>query len=219
MSHQHYTQLSYEERVIIAHEVAMKRDRSENINISEIARRLNRDKSTISRELRRNGLAPDNKTTRVNKPRLDARHFKGTELSQKIALAKWEYDKRLKRFRKHSKYRYGAVKANRLSACRKSQAMKKCHGRKMQHDEYLREYVYEKLALRWSPEQISLRLRYLYKKPIISHVAIYNYIYSSGDKGLIQCLRRRGRKYRHGNPERYLTKPIVLNILYMIVQK
>ena len=56
MSQRHYTQLSYEERVVIAHEVAKMRDKVANINISEIARNLGRDKSTVSRELRRNVL-------------------------------------------------------------------------------------------------------------------------------------------------------------------
>ena len=89
------------------------------INISKIARRLNRNKSTISRELRRNGLVPDNKTTRVNKPRLDARHFRNSDLGDKIKLAKWRYDLRVKRFNKHNKYRYSAKRAETISKARK----------------------------------------------------------------------------------------------------
>ena len=201
MPQKHYTQLSYEERVIIAHEVAIKRDKVANINISKIARSLGRHKNTISRELRRNGLVPDNKTTRVNKPRLDARHYKGTELAQRIVLSKWEYDKRLKRFLKHSKYRYSATTAETNYKRRKHAAMKACHELKIVKDQRLCEYVNEKLALRWSPEQISLRLNYLNKKQIISHVAIYNYVYYSGSKELVQHLRRRGRAYRHSNPK------------------
>jgi IS30 family transposase len=201
MPQRHYTQLSYEERVVIAHEVAKMRDKVANINISEIARSLNRNKSTISRELRRNGLAPDNKTTRVNRPRLDARHYKGTELSQRIVISKWEYEKRLKRFRKHSKYRYGAMRAEVLKSNRKKAAMQACHDLKLSTDDLLRRYVCDKLALRWSPEQISLRLKYIYEKPIISHTAIYHYLYSSGEKELIRCLRRRGKAYRHNNPK------------------
>ena len=127
MSQRHYTQLSYEERVIIAHEVAIKRDKVANINISEIARNLGRDKSTVSRELRRNGLVPDNKTARVNKPRLDARHYRNSDLGDKIKLAKWRYDKRVKRFLKHSKYRYNATRAEYTSKNRKTIAMKQCH--------------------------------------------------------------------------------------------
>ena len=200
MSQKHYTQLSYEERVIIAHEVNKVHDKVVNINISEIARLLGRDKSTISRELRRNGLAPDNKTTRVNKPRLDARHYKGTGLAQQIVLSKWEYDKRVKRFLKHSKYRYGAVKAETTCMHRKREAMKTCHRLKIYSDMGLRSYIDEKLALRWSPEQISLRLKYLNGRQVISHTAIYNYVYAASDKCLIKHLRRRGKAYRHDNP-------------------
>ena len=200
MSQKHYTQLSYEERVIIAHEVSKVRDKVTYINISEIARNLGRSKSTISRELRRNGLPPDNKTIRVNKPRLDARHYKGTDLAQKIVISKWNYDKRVKRFLKHSKYRYGAVRAEAARKSRKSIAMKQCHKLRIQTDGELRKYIEEKLSLRWSPEQISIRLEYLNKKKIISHVSIYNYIYSTNSQ-LIKHLRRRGKAYRYGNPK------------------
>ena len=201
MPQRHYTQLSYEERVIIAHEVAKMRDKATNINISEIARNLGRNKSTVSRELKRNGLIPDNKTVRVNKPRLDARHYKGTEFAQKIVLSKWRYNLRVKRFNKHSKYRYSAIKAETISKRRKSSAMKQCHRLKLQTNSELREYIEEKLSLRWSPEQISLRLNYIYSKPIVSHTAIYHFIYNSGNKNLIKCLRRRGKTYRHDNPK------------------
>ena len=201
MSQRHYTQLSYEERVIVAHEVTKMRDKVDNINISEIARNLGRHKSTISRELRRNGLVPDNKTTRVNKPRLDARHYKNSDLGDKIKLAKWRYDLRVKRFNKHNKYRYSAKKAESISKNRKSTAMRECHKLKIQSNDKLREYIEEKLALRWSPEQISLRLKYLYGKPIISHAAIYHYIYTPNQKDLIKHLRRRGKAYRHDNPK------------------
>ena len=200
MPQKHYTQLSYEERVVIAHEVAKMRNKVANINISEIARALGRNKSTISRELKRNGLVPDNKTTRVNKPRLDARHYKGTELAQRIVLSKWRYDKRVKRFLKHSKYRYSAAKAESISKNRKSAAMKQCHKLKIQTNEELRKYIEEKLALRWSPEQISIRLEYVNNKRIISHTAIYNYIYATNGQ-LVQHLRRRGKAYRHNNPK------------------
>lgn len=195
MSQKHYTQLSYEERVIIAHEVEKVRDKVANINISEIARSLGRHRSTILRELNRNGIPPDNERARVNKPSADARHYKGTSRGQEIVLSKYRYDLRKKRFLKHSKYRYGATKAEWLSRRRKVMAMADCHRLKVFEDARLEVFVREKLALRWSPEQISLRLRYLGDAwPQISHTAIYHFVYSNPE--LIANLRRRGRPRR-----------------------
>ena len=194
MSHTHYKQISYEERVIIAHEVKRVEDRVKQISISQIAKDLGRNRSTVYRELCRNGIKPDNKTTRVNKPSPDGRHFRGTERSQAIVESKHRYDLRTKRFLKHSKYRYTADTAQRLQKNRKSAAMKSCHPLKIETNKELELYVEERLKLRWSPEQISIRLAYEKSLLQISHTAVYRYVYRNG--ALINCLRRKGR--RHG---------------------
>lgn len=64
-------------------------------------------------------------------------------------------------------------------------------------------YIHEKLAARWSPAQISGRLK-LERKIAISNVAIYNYIAKDKDDGgkLYLCLRRKGRKKRDYNKKR-----------------
>ena len=68
----HYTQLSSDERIIIA-------NRHQNgEDYKEIAKSIDRSPSTIWRELRRNGRLPKNKTTRVNKPRADGRNFRSS---------------------------------------------------------------------------------------------------------------------------------------------
>ena len=72
MSLNKYTQLSYEERVIIENRL------KNNESIRYIAKKLNRNASTIAREINRNSIKT--KTTRVNKPKelyLDSRHYRG----------------------------------------------------------------------------------------------------------------------------------------------
>ena len=71
MSLNKYTQLSYEERVIIENRL------KNNESIRSIAKKLDRNPSTIAREIKRNGIKT--KTTRINKPRelhLDSRRIK-----------------------------------------------------------------------------------------------------------------------------------------------
>ncbi len=72
MSLNKYTQLSYEERVIIENRL------KNNESIRSIANKLDRNPSTIAREINRNSIKT--KTTRVNKPKelyLDGRHYRG----------------------------------------------------------------------------------------------------------------------------------------------
>ncbi len=63
MSLNKYTQLSYEERVIIENRL------KNNESIRSIAKKLNRNPSTIAREIKRNDIKA--RTTRVNKPKDD----------------------------------------------------------------------------------------------------------------------------------------------------
>ena len=186
----HYTQLSYEERVIIANEL-----KNGNTNISSIARKINRHKSTVSRELHRNGKVPDNKTTRINRPRQDARHYRDSERSERIKAAKQRYLIRAKSFNWHATYRYCARKADYVCGVRKHMAMAACHHVKIEAMPEIKDYIEDKLLFRWSPEQISLRLKVLHGGVNqISHTAIYRYIYDR--KELKQYLRRRGRPMR-----------------------
>lgn len=64
-------------------------------------------------------------------------------------------------------------------------------------NEVIRQYVKNKLALGWSPEQIAGRLSMDYPEYTVSHEAIYQYIYhpkTIGREELIACLRRAHRK-------------------------
>ena len=93
MSLNKYTQLSYEERVIIENRL------KNNESIRYIAKKLNRNASTIAREINRNSIKT--KTTRVNKPKelyLDSRHYRGQPQVDIIRIKRDRYykSKRLK---------------------------------------------------------------------------------------------------------------------------
>lgn len=78
----------------------------------------------------------------------------------------------------------------------------RCKKRKLDTNERLRQFVFEHLNKRWTPEQIAKRLKKLYPMDItmhISHESIYSYLYlwPRGElrKIVLKCLRR-GHKYR-----------------------
>lgn len=121
--------------------------------LSQIANRINRDVSTVSREIRSNVK------------------------------------------RKHC---YSAVKAQK-----KSDLAKKNKGRKkkLERKQALKNYVYEKLKMEWSPEEIANRLKLDYPKSRdmrISYEAIYQHLYClpKGElkKELIKGLRQERKR-------------------------
>lgn len=206
MSQCNYTQLSLKERERIEEMLGLGLERS------EIANELGRDRSTIYRELKRNGTKDKNRRTRVNKPsnfHVDNRHLRGTAQVDINRKRKEDYRKRLREFQKN-KAHYSATKAEQKAYERKSRAMVKAHPLKLKSGHYLTNIITECLQLRWSPEQISLRFAALNMflillgspqlLPSISHEAIYNFIYSQPKdrrKELVQQLRRKGKHYRH----------------------
>jgi len=99
-----------------------------------------------------------------------------------------------------NKYTYRAQRAHRRAV--RNAKSRKFGRRKLMKNEALREYVHEKLRLKWSPEQIANRLKNSYpdnEAMQISHEAIYGYIYvlprGQLKKELMNCLRQK-RKYR-----------------------
>ena len=204
MSQYYYTQLSQKERDQIEEMLGL------GLTPPEIAMELGRHKSTIYRELERNGIKSKNRRTRVNKPsclNTDNRHFRGTAQVDINRKRKEDYRKRLCEFEKN-KAHYSAEKAGQKYHKRKSKTMKKNHPSKLQEGGYLTSIVLACLNLRWSPEQISLRFSVLNMflillgspplLPSISHEAIYNFIYSQPKnerKELVKQLRRKGKRY------------------------
>ena len=194
MPQSNYTRLSHGERIILENRL------SNGENPCKIAKALGRHRCTIYRELERNGKPNKNKKTRVNKPalaKLDARHFRGTKKSEEIKQAKAQYKKRQNEFRKmRAKY-----EANYAEAKARSRYRTQTRALDSPASIETRKYVLEKLGERWSPEQISGRLKLEGVLPPISHTAIYAYIYHITDKDermkLIKQLRRKGKRYRH----------------------
>ena len=84
---------------------------------------------------------------------------------------------------------------------KKESKKRKTHRRKkIEHDQFLKEYISEKLKLYWSPEQIAGRLRK--ENIVICHETIYGYIIRH--KNLKKYLRCQKGKYRrrHGTVPR-----------------
>jgi IS30 family transposase len=136
-------------------------------------------------------------------------------LEERIEISKWlsqklstsQIAKRLGRERSSVKREldywrgreYDPIKAQ-WYAQRCSQ-MRKRGKRKLKQEGRLWDYVEEKLKLRWSPEQISQRLKADFpteRTMQISHESIYTYIYllpkGALKKELIGCLRREKKK-------------------------
>lgn len=84
---------------------------------------------------------------------------------------------------------YLAHKAHERSNRRKKAA----HQRQRLKNERIRQFVHEKLAIGWSPEQISGRIRLECAGLSIGYEAIYQYIYAEAPE-LVKCLPRHHRK-------------------------
>lgn len=100
-----------------------------------------------------------------------------------------------------NKYTYRAHRAQKRAE--RNAQKRKAGKRKLMREEKLRDYVHEKLRLRWSPEQIAqtLRLEYpLDETMSVSPEAIYNYLYvlPRGElkRELLRCLRQKHKRRR-----------------------
>ena len=194
MPQSHYSRFSYEERIILANRLL---NGEKPINI---AKALGRPRCTIYREIARNSKPSKNKRSRVNKPslaKLDARHFRGTAKASEIIQAKIQYEQHRSQF-KQRQAKYDPIYAEVQMKGRLKIRTKALDSPAFSNT---KEYVLQKLGERWSPEQISGRLKLDGALPTISHTTIYRYIYGLTDNNerhrLIKQLRRKGRPYRH----------------------
>ena len=71
-------------------------------------------------------------------------------------------------------------------------ANSKYQGMKVRENAFLESYVRDKIARYWSPEEIAQRLKQEYGRFLVSHMAVYKYVYSIHGRGLTQYL-----PYRH----------------------
>lgn len=187
MSQSYYTHLTHDERVILADWW------QDGHTIRAIAKHIGRSASTISRELGRNGRPATAKTTRVNKPRADGRHVRGTAAAEIIKQRKRRYEKRRKLFEQQKRRRYTVASAEQLARSRIKVQIPKLE--RSENAELL-SFVLTALDSRWSPEQISGRIKHEGLLPYISHQSIYDFIQCHPELALKSCLRRKGKKYR-----------------------
>lgn len=89
---------------------------------------------------------------------------------------------------------YRAIKAQRYANWMRHITKKQP---KINVNQRLRDFIFEHLENRWTPEQIANRLKFMYPSDMtmrISHEAIYSYLYvmprSTLRKQIIKCLRR-----------------------------
>lgn len=111
-----------------------------------------------------------------------------------------------------SRINYRAIDAQRITKRSKQTVRKK---RKLEENDMLRETVTKHLKLRWSPEQIAKRLKYLYPNDMnmrISYESIYSYIYlhprNNLKRELLNHLRRKHIFRRIKNKDRQKCCPI-----------
>lgn len=85
--------------------------------------------------------------------------------------------------------------------------VRKLRGSKIQRSTHLRDYVGDRLAMGWSPEEIAGRMELDTIKDAVSAESIYRYVYSpAGRRGglpryLAQRKAKRGRRRRNGRRE------------------
>ena len=166
----------------------------------DIARQIGVHRSTIYREIKRNGSLGANEVLRLqraNKPKImavDCRHYRTTDMCCRKHQAIKKYKKRRIRYSDVVSKKYYRNAANKRAVLRRSQANAK---RTILQGCLLEAYVRHKLIdERWSPEQIAGRLKIQYQVSI-SPNTIYSYIYRGENKReLTLYLRHRGSRYR-----------------------
>lgn len=93
---------------------------------------------------------------------------------------------------------YNATKANHKAYVARKYS--KYQGMKIRSSETLENFVEEKLAIDWSPDEISGRIKYVERRiKYASAKAIYKYIYSVYGRLLEKFLRYKGKHKKGGN--------------------
>lgn len=137
-----------------------------NYSIRNIAKELKRYPSTISREIHRNKINVDNdmdndKSNNNNKNSINNSNNKYNEYKSKYSWFKAQCRSKNIRFKNINKI-----------------------------DKYpdLQNYIIDKLNNKWSPEQISGRLKLERLDMYVNYGTIYSYIYKNNNKNLIKLL-------------------------------
>lgn len=190
-----FRQITERDRVLISHLKAKK------VSISEIARRIGKNKSTISRELKRNG---SHTNTEDKIFWYGVRHLLSHE--QVRAQLKSMSAEEKKQFEPDS--HWNAQNAQGLRNYRLHMANQLRRSKQLE----TRKWVINKLKLKWSPEQIAGRSKLDGPEPV-SHEYVYLFIKADKKRGgkLHKLLKRyRKRKQRFAN-RLYPSGPVIPN--------
>jgi IS30 family transposase len=180
MGQRGFKQLTARDRVLIG------KLRTQKLSVSEIARRIGKNKSTVSRELRRN----------VSVETAQYRYF-GFRIARfwtEQELAAYLKTRPIEERRTHRVWRQ--AKAQEFARCRRFQANKRRRRKSPDTD----TWIVEQLRLGWSPQQIAGRSK-LERSESVSHEYVYTLIIRDKKRGgrLYRLLKRfRKRKQRLG---------------------
>lgn len=122
--------------------------------------------------------------------------IKKKDIAQQLGKDRTTIWRELKRNAKNNKRGYDAREAKAKTKQRRIKANSRF--RKLENNQWLRNYLYKKIRKYWSPEQISGRLKTKYldsKSKYIGKDSIYEFIYNKR-KDLVKCLRCQKGKYR-----------------------
>ena len=184
--------------------------RAQDVGVREIARRIGRDPSTISREVRRNAA------TRSGKPEYRAlvARWKAQQAAKRPKIAKLVVNPRLREY-VQDRLSGDVRRPDGTSVAGPTPAAWKGLNKPHRAD--------RRWSLSWSPEQISQRLKVDFpddESMRISHEAIYQALFIEGrgalKRELVACLRtgralRRPRERSRNRPQGHITADVVIS--------
>lgn len=188
MHDRNYKQLTDRDRLLIAKLKAKK------LTVTEIARRIGKDKSTVSRELRRNATT-ETAQQRLFYFRLD-RLWTEDELDAYLATQPPEA--------RRTEVRWRYSHAQQAAEDRAWMAAQKRRRKKPE----TRKWVIEKLRLGWSPQQIAGRSK-VDGPESVSHEYVYGLVHRDKKRGghLYRLLKRFGKRKQRFNEREYPPTP------------
>lgn len=184
--------------------------RAQDVGVREIARRIGRDPSTISREVRRNAA------TRSGKPEYRAlvAQWKAQQAAKRPKIAKLVVNPRLREY-VQDRLSGDVRRPDGTSVAGPTPAAWKGLNKPHRAD--------RRWSISWSPEQISQRLKVDFpddESMRISHEAIYQALFIEGrgalKRELVACLRtgralRRPRERSRNRPQGHITADVVIS--------
>lgn len=124
------------------------------------------------------------------------------EMADEIGSSQSAVSRELSRNPASNKSGYDARRAGTAATIRRVKANQRFR-KLVENTPWLRQHVIRKLKIYWSPEQIAGRLNRRRKRKIISHQAIYDFIYQERPdlKKYLRCQKGKWRR-RHGTKQR-----------------